>query len=88
MNFTIDLSSPERAWQPFLDWLNSQGVDPSGTTAVTINPDTMSADVTLMKTNSQGQHYVTEGGDIAKTIKQIRLTSLPPRRSMAARDSG
>ncbi len=82
MTFTIDLNSPERAWLPFLNWLTSQGINPTDTTAITINPDTMAADVTLLK-RRHGEHYLL-GDELAKTSKHVELTSLPPRKTMRA----
>lgn len=80
MPFTIDTRSPECAWEPFVTWLQGQGVATEHTRAVTVYPSDMVMVVQAMKTDEQGRHYPE--GDAAATFKyEVNISSLPPRRN-------
>lgn len=79
--FTIDTRSPERAWEPFMAWLRSQGLEPRDLRAITLDPATMTGTATVMK-RKNGKFYVEPGADeVATYTRSVPITTLPPLRA-------
>lgn len=79
MTTTIDTSSPERGWPPFMDWLRGHGVDPNECTGVELDEQAMTAVVTLTAKRS-GKPYLDGNDELATEQRTIQLIGLPPRR--------
>lgn len=67
MKLVFDRKSPECGWDPFVNWLNDQGVKATDARRLELNTETMDAEVVLYKQGRTGT-----------TTRSIRLTSLPP----------
>lgn len=76
---TLDTRSPERGWQPLLDWLSDHGLDPSRVRAVTVDEQTLAGEVTVYKMRG-GKKYVI-GDHLATKQQRVQFRSLPPRRA-------
>jgi hypothetical protein len=78
---TFDLRSPERAWEPFVDWLKSQSLWPHNVRELTIDPDTMEASAVLMVRDDAGRvKLAPDGLDVLTETKTFTATSPPPRK--------
>lgn len=67
-DLVIDTSSPERGWDPFVEWLRSQDVDVD--TAREIEIDTSSLDAKLTWSEPR------PGAE--RKVRNLKLSSLPP----------
>lgn len=82
MSLRIDTRSPECGWEPFVDWLRSQNLDPVNVRDIDIDEDTMHAKVTLYKRTPSGKRYLDRHGQVAAKTRTIPINSLPPRRTL------
>lgn len=75
----IDTRSPERGWQPLLDWLSDHGIDPHQVKAVIVDEQTLAGEVTVYKTRA-GKRYVV-GDGVATKQRRVQFRTLPPRKA-------
>lgn len=71
----FDLTSPERGWPPFIDWLRKHELDPGDVRAITVNE--VSAVATLKVRDADGR-VIVDGDEIRTRTEPIGLLSDPP----------
>lgn len=78
----ITTQSPERGWEPFLDWLQEHDIDPHDCYQVGIGEGEDPGCVAyLFKKDIQGSRYLAPGTDVMDTLKRPFLARRPaPRR--------
>jgi hypothetical protein len=67
---------PEQGWEPFLDWLRSQGVDPFLCRALHVTGEGQ-ADVVEYLLDDHGRRYCVDG-DVAVATRRVSLSGPPP----------
>jgi hypothetical protein len=77
MTILINLRSPERAWEPFMEWLRDQGIEPGNCRVVEVDETAMTAEVTECKRDIHGKKYL-QGDEVATEERTVRISSLPP----------
>lgn len=73
----FDLSSPERGWEPFLDWLRSHDLNPNDVRSVAVNEVSIVAE--LIVRGDDGAPIV-DGGELRTRTQTVALHTDPPRR--------
>lgn len=77
----IDVDSPERGWEPFLDWLRVHDLDPTLVREVRVDGATLAGEVVVYRTRG-GKKYVTsvDGEEVVATrVEAVTFTEAPPR---------
>lgn len=72
----FDADSPECGWDPFMEWMRSEGLDPAAAKALAVDESAMTATVHeyAMPKRAVGNELVME------EPRTINIQSLPPRR--------
>lgn len=77
----FDSKSRESGWEPFMDWMTAQGLDPSVAQSLDIDEEAMTATIVEYDLNEQGDKYAV-GNELAlKPPRTVPVDSLPPRRT-------
>lgn len=77
--FTTD--SPERAWEPFMNWLEKYGVDPALCSRLEVHPDGTGT-ATLFQLDDQGKKIINPDRESLATYEfEFPFDEPPPRRS-------
>lgn len=84
MPTTLDPKSPECGWDPFTDWLESQGIDPRFCRSVVIADDERSMSAVMFKRDGSGRAYERTGPGTVRPVVYavtVDISSPPPRRT-------
>ena len=73
---TVTLRSPEHGWDPFLQWLEAEHLDPHLVKAITFHADG-SATAWILALNDDG-HFIIDNGEARVTELDLPVLSSPP----------
>lgn len=74
---TFDTKSPERGWDPFVQWMQAQGLDPSMTYRIDLIGEGIGI-VYEWDLDADGRKYVIDNDVARRSPKQVALRSTPP----------
>lgn len=77
MRFTFDVQSPERGWRPFVEWMESNGLDPMNTYRIDLTGEG-TAMVYEYDLDATGGKFV-RGDEVAvRHPRQVSVSCPPP----------